>query len=51
MLEDLGLRQPFENGAAAPLGELGAVERPLDALLDPGLLVRVLDMHELDADA
>ena len=51
MLEDLGLRQPFENGAAAAFGELGAVERPLDALLDPGLLVRILDMHELDADA
>jgi hypothetical protein len=29
---------------------VGAVALALDALLDPGLLVRVLDVHELDAD-
>ena len=51
MFEDLGLRQPFENGAAASFRELGPVQRPLDAFLDPGLLVGVLDVHELDADA
>ena len=51
MLEHLGFRQPLQNGAAAALGEFGPVQRPLDTLLDPRLLVGVLDVHELDADA
>ena len=49
-LELLGLDQPLQDGALALGGELGLVADALDALLDPGLLVRMLDVHELDAD-
>ena len=35
----------------AALGEFGAVVDLFDPLLDPGLLLRVLHMHELDTDA
>ena len=49
-LEFLGLDQPFENGALALYGKAGLVADALDPLLDPGFLVRVLDVHEFDAD-
>src|SRR5215468_9008841 len=49
-LEQLGGRQPLQNRALAHVGEAGLVVADLDALLDPGLLARILDVHELDAD-
>ena len=49
-LELLGLDQPLEDRALALGGEARLVADALDALLDPGFLVRVLDVHELDAD-
>ena len=50
LLEDLGRGQALQDGALAVLGELGLVLDRFDALLDPGLLGRVLDVHVLDAD-
>ena len=49
-LEDLRRRQPLQYRELTLGGELGLVADRFDALLDPGLLGRVLDMHELDAD-
>ena len=49
-LEFLRFDQPLEDGALAPGGELRLVADALDPLLDPRLLFRVLDVHELDAD-
>ena len=45
-----GLDELAEDGALALLGELDLLVGALDALLDPGLLGRVGDMHELEAD-
>src|SRR3546814_4202435 len=47
---DLGLGQPLQDGDLAALREVGLVARLLDALLDPVLLDRILDVLELDAD-
>ena len=49
-LEGLGVGQALEDRALAAVGELGVVADALDALLDPALLVRILDVHELHAD-
>ena len=50
LLELLGIDKALIDRLLAALGEVGAVADGLDALLDPGLLGRVLNMHELDAD-
>src|SRR3546814_9553164 len=50
LLEDLGGGQPLQVGPLAVDREIGMVADGLDALLYPGLLGRVLDVHELDAD-
>ena len=49
-LEGLGGGQPLEDRLLALGRELGLIADPLDALLDPALLVGVAHMHELDAD-
>ena len=49
-LEDLGLDQAAENGLLAHGGEFGAVLDRLDTRLQPGFLVRILDVHEFHAD-
>ena len=49
-LETVGLDQALVDGALALEGELGLVAYALDAPLDPGLLLRLHDVHELDAD-
>ena len=48
--EALGLGQLLQDGLLGAAAEGVAPGRALDAALDPGLLVRVLDVHELDAD-
>ena len=45
-----GLGQVLQDCALARGVEMRAPGRALDAALDPGLLVGVLDVHELDAD-
>src|SRR6185312_9531255 len=50
LLEAFGLDQLVENGTAAFTGKADLLVRALDALLDPGLLRRVTDVHELDAE-
>ncbi|MDT4858269.1 hypothetical protein FQZ97_927300 [compost metagenome] len=51
-LEALGLGQLLEDGQLAFLGEgvLLELARPLETLLQPGLLFRLGDVHELHAD-
>src|SRR5438309_10439120 len=49
-LKTFGLDQLHQDGAPALAGETDFLVRPLDALLDPGLLRRVADVHELDAE-
>jgi hypothetical protein len=51
-LEALGLDQLVQDGQLAFLGEGVLLElvRPLEPLLKPGLLLRLGDMHVLDAD-
>ena len=49
-LEAFGLDQLLQDGAAALAGETDFLVRALDALLDPGLLRGVGDVHELDAE-
>ena len=49
-LEALALDQLAEDGALAFLGELDFLVGPLDALLNPGLLGRIGDMNEFEAD-
>src|SRR5581483_1844197 len=49
-LEAFGLDQLVEDGAATLAGEADLLVRTLDALLNPGLLRRVRDVHELDAE-
>jgi len=48
-LEAFRLHELVEDGALALAGERDLLVRALDALLDPGLLRRVRDVHELDA--
>src|SRR3546814_9475831 len=48
LLEAFRLDQLLQNGLLAVLGELDALVRPFDALLDPGFLFRIGNMHELD---
>lgn len=47
VLEAFRLEQLVEDGALAGLAEIDGLPRPLDARLDPGLLLRVGDVHEL----
>ena len=49
-LEAFGLDQLHQDGAAAFAGEADFLVRAFDALLDPGLLRAVRDVHELDAE-
>ena len=49
-LETLGLDQLHQDGAPALAGETDFLVRALDALLDPGLLRGVGDVHEFDAE-
>jgi hypothetical protein len=49
-LEALGLDQLVEDRALALAGELDLLVAALDALLDPGLLRGIRDVHELDAE-
>src|ERR1700733_7746398 len=50
LLEALGLDQLVEDRATALAGEADLLVRAFDPLLDPALLGRVPDMHDLDAD-
>src|SRR5262249_3762656 len=50
LLKTLGFDQLRQNGAAALAGERDLLVRTLDALLDPGLLRRIADVHEFDAE-
>ena len=50
LLEAFGFDQLVQDGAAAFAGEADLLVRTLDALLDPGLLRGVGDVHELDAE-
>ena len=50
ILEALGLDQLVEDRAPALAGEADLLVRPFDALLDPGFLRRIGDVHELDAE-
>ena len=50
LLEAFGLDQLVEDRALALAGEGDLLVRPLDALLHPGLLRRIGDVHELDAE-
>src|SRR5437660_7959989 len=50
LLKTFGLDQLVENGAAPFARKADLLLRPLDALLDPGLLRAVADVHELDAE-
>ena len=50
VLEAFRLDQLRQDGALALPGELDLLVGPLDALLDPGLLGRIGDVHELEAD-
>ena len=49
-LEAFGLDQLVEDRALALAGEGDLLVRAFDALLDPGLLRRIGDVHELDAE-
>ena len=49
-LEALGFGQLLQDGALFVGVQNGQPGRALDAALDPGFLVGVLDVHELDAD-
>ncbi len=49
-LEAFGLDQLRQDRARALAGEADLLVRTLDALLDPGLLRGVRDVHELDAE-
>jgi hypothetical protein len=50
LLEALRLDELVEDRALALAGEGDLLVGPLDALLDPGLLGRIGDVHELDAE-
>jgi len=50
LFESLRLDQLGQDGFLAETGEGDLLVRPLDALLDPGLLLRVGDVHELVAE-
>jgi hypothetical protein len=50
LLEAFRLDQLLQDRLLAVLGEGDALVRTLDALLDPGLLFRIGDVHELDAE-
>ena len=49
LFEAFGLDQLVEDGALALAGEADLLVGPLDAFLQPGLLRRIGDVHELDA--
>ena len=50
LLEAFGLDQLVEDRALALAGEVDLLVAALDALLHPGLLRRIGDVHELDAE-
>ena len=50
LFENLGLDQAAQDRLLALGGEFGAVFDRLDPRLDPGFLVRILDVHEFHAD-
>src|SRR5215471_8457899 len=50
LLEALGLDQLVEDRALALAREADLLVGPFDAVLDPALLRRVRDVHELDAE-
>ena len=50
LLEALGLDQLVEDRELALAGEVDLLVAALDALLHPGLLRRIGDVHELDAE-
>ena len=50
LLKDLRLRQALQNCPSANIREIRAIADAFDPLLNPGLLLRLLDMHELNAD-
>ncbi|MHC2277016.1 hypothetical protein ACVME8_003627 [Bradyrhizobium diazoefficiens] len=50
LFEAFGFDQLGQDGSAALAGEGDFLIGPLDALLDPGLLRGIADMHELDAE-
>ena len=50
LLEALGSGQPVEDAALLVLRELGPRAGRLEPLLDPALLRRIVDVHELGAD-
>src|ERR1700745_1058566 len=50
LLEAFRLDQLVEDRALALAREADLLVGPLDALLDPGLLHRIGDVHELDAE-
>ncbi len=49
-LEPLGLGQALQDGALFVSGQERQPGRALDPALDPGFLLRILDVHEFDAD-
>src|SRR5581483_2101037 len=49
-LETLGFHQLVEDRALAFAGEGDLLVAPLDALLNPALLLGIRDVHELDAE-
>ena len=50
LFKAFGFDQLHQDGAATFAGERDLLVRPFDALLDPGLLRGVADVHELDAE-
>ena len=48
--EAFGFDQPVQDGAFSPGGEMGLVVDCFHPFLKPRLFVRVLDVHEFDAD-
>src|SRR6516164_11693200 len=50
LFKTFGFNQLVEDGAAAFAGKADLLVRTLDALLDPSLLRRIGDVHELDTE-
>src|ERR1700754_4084055 len=50
LLEAFGFHQLHQDRAATFAGEADFLIRTLDALLNPGLLCRIGDVHEFDAE-
>ena len=50
LLKDLGLRQALQNCPSANIREIRAIANTFDPLLNPGLFLRFLYMHELNTN-